>query len=142
MMLRTFLRAKIHRATVTDADLEYVGSITIDADVMDAADLDHLEQVDVYDITSGARLTTYALRGEPASGEIQINGAAAHHVQPGDLVIIAAYAQLDRSEVADHRGRIVLVDESNRVEEVRSVGPGDDIDSWTIVGPSSAEDDR
>lgn len=138
MMLRTFLRAKIHRATVTEADLDYVGSITIDADLMDAADLDHLERVDVYDITSGARLTTYALRGERGSGEIQINGAAAHLVGPGHLVIIAAYAQLDRSEVAAHRARIVLVDEKNRLHEVRSVGPADDVDSWTVVDTPDA----
>lgn len=123
MMLRTFLRAKIHRATVTAADLDYVGSVTIDADLMEAADLDHLEQVEIYDITNGARLKTYALTGEAGSGEVQINGAAAHLVKPGDLVIIAAYAALDRSEVASHRARIVLVDDGNRVAEVREDGP-------------------
>jgi len=128
MLLRTFLRAKIHRATVTAADLDYVGSVTIDADLMDAADLDHLERLDVYDITNGARLTTYALRGRRGTGEIQINGAAAHLVRPGDLVILAAYAQLDRSEVADHVARVVLVDPSNRVTEVREMGPGDAVE--------------
>ncbi len=124
MLLRTFLRAKIHRATVTAADLDYVGSVTVDADLLDAADVDHLEQVEVYDITNGARLTTYALRGRRGSGEIQINGAAAHLVRPGDLVILAAYAQLDRTEVAGHVARVVLVDPSNRVTEVREMGPG------------------
>jgi len=124
MMLRTFLRAKIHRATVTGADLDYVGSVTLDPELMEAADLDHLEQVDILDVTNGARLTTYALRGTPGSGEVRINGAAAHLVKPGDLVIIAAYAQLDRSEIPDHRARIVLVDENNRITEIREDGPG------------------
>ncbi len=125
MFLRTFLRAKIHRATVTAADLDYVGSITIDADLMDAADIDHLEEVDIYDITNGARLSTYALRGRRGSGEIKINGAAARLVNPGDLVILAIFAQLDRSEVAGHRARIVLVDENNRITGVREASPGD-----------------
>ena len=109
MLLRTFLRAKIHRATVTAADLDYVGSVSIDAALMDAADLDHMEQVEIYDISNGQRLRTYALRGERDSGEIQINGAAAHLVEPGDRVIIAAYAQIDRSEVADFLTRIEMV---------------------------------
>ncbi len=126
MMLRTFLRAKIHRATVTAADLDYVGSVSIDADLLDAADLDHLEQVEILDITNGSRLTTYVLRGPAGSGEIRINGAAAHLVSPGDLVIIVAYAQLDRSEVAGHRARIVLVDGTNRIAEVRVDGPAGD----------------
>jgi len=133
MLLRTFLRAKIHRATVTAADLDYVGSVTIDAELMAAADVDHLERVEVYDITNGSRLSTYALRGRAGSGEIQINGAAAHHVRPGDLVIICAFAQLDRSEVADHRARIVLVDRRNRITEVREAGPGDDLESFRVV---------
>ncbi|MCP4901430.1 MAG: aspartate 1-decarboxylase [bacterium] len=125
MLMRTFLRAKIHRATVTAADLDYVGSVSIDADLMDAADLDHLEQVEIYDITNGARLTTYALRGPRGSGEVQINGAAAHLVAPGDLVIICAFAQIDRSELADFRARIVLVNEDNRISEVRRPGLAD-----------------
>jgi aspartate 1-decarboxylase len=135
MLLRTFLRSKIHRATVTAADLDYVGSVTIDPDLMDAADLDHLERVEVYDITNGSRLSTYALRGRRGSGEIQINGAAAHHVRPGDLVIVCAYANLDRSEVAGHRARIVLVDRGNRITQVREAGPGDDLETYRIVDP-------
>ena len=123
MMLRTFLRAKIHRATVTAADLDYVGSVTIDPDLMEAAGIDHLEQLDILDVTNGARLTTYALRGEPGSGEVRINGAAAHLVHPGDTVILAAYAQIDRTELATHRARIVLVDKDNRIVEVREDGP-------------------
>lgn len=144
MLLRTFLRSKIHRATVTAADLDYVGSVTIDADLMEAADLDHLERVEVYDITNGSRLATYALRGRAGSGEIQINGAAAHHVRPGDLVIICAFTQLDRSEVADHRARIVLVDRRNHPTEVRETGPADDIESfrtveWPTPSPTDAD---
>ena len=123
MMLRTFLRAKIHRATVTEADLDYVGSVTIDGELMDAAGIDHLEQLDILDVTNGARLTTYALRGPEGSGEVRINGAAAHLVHPGDTVILAAYAQVDRSELATHRARIVLVDTDNRIVEIREDGP-------------------
>lgn len=128
MQLRTFLRAKIHRATVTEVNLDYVGSVTLDADLMDAADLDHLERVDVFDITNGARLTTYALRGPRGAGTIQINGAAAHLVHPGDLVIVCAWAQVDRREVADHRARVVLVDGANRIVEVREASPSDPAD--------------
>ncbi len=134
-MMRCFLRAKIHRATVTAADLDYVGSITLDSDLMDAAGIDHLEQVEIYDVTRGSRLTTYALRGERGSGEVQINGAAAHLVQPGDVVIIAAYAWLDRTEVAGHRARVVLVDHDNRVTEVRTSGPGDDAGTFVQETP-------
>ncbi len=133
MQLRTFLRAKIHRATVTAADLDYVGSVTIDGDLMDAADLDHLERVDVFDITNGARLTTYALRGPRGSGEVQINGAAAHLVHPGDLVILCAWEQVDRSEVADHSARIVLVDAANRIVEVRQAGPADSFEQYRRI---------
>ena len=91
-MLRTMLKSKIHRATVTQADLHYVGSVTIDADLMDAADLLEGEQVTIVDIDNGARLVTYAITGERGSGVIGINGAAAHLVHPGDLVILIAYA--------------------------------------------------
>jgi aspartate 1-decarboxylase len=127
MMLRTLLRAKIHRATVTAADIEYVGSVTIDAELMEAADLDHLERVEIWDVTSGARVTTYAMRGRRGSGEVQINGAAAHHIHPGDLVIIAAYGHMDRSELASHRARVVLVDAANRVVQVMEMGPADSV---------------
>ena len=128
MMLRTLLRAKIHRATVTAADLDYVGSVTIDADLMEAADLDHLERVEIWDVTSGARVTTYAMRGRRGTGEIQVNGAAAHHVKPGELVIIAAYGHVDRSELASHRARVVLVDAANRVVQVLEMGPADSVE--------------
>ena len=125
MLLRTFLRAKIHRVTVTVVDLDHEDSITIDADLMAAVDLDHLEQVTVWDVTNGARVTTHAMRGGAGSGEIQVNGAAAHRIKPGDQVIIAAYAQVDRSEVATFRARIALVDEDNRLTDTREVGLAD-----------------
>ena len=113
-MRRTMLHAKIHRATVTQADLHYVGSITIDAELLHAAGLLEGEQVDVVDITNGARLTTYVISGAAGSGVIGINGAAAHLVHPGDLVIIIAYAQLEAAELAAHRPRVVHVDAANR----------------------------
>ena len=113
-MKRTLLKSKIHRATVTDADLEYEGSVTLDPLLMEAADIVEFEQVDVLDITNGARLTTYAICGEPGAGEVCINGAAAHLVKPGDLVIIVSYAEYRDSEVASHTPRVILVDRQNR----------------------------
>lgn len=124
-MMRSFLRAKIHRVTVTRCDPDYVGSISIDRDLLAAADLLPLEQVDVYNITRGTRFTTYCLAGTAGSGEIGVNGAAAHLAKQGDFVIIAAYCQLDREDVPHHRARIVLVDEGNRVTEVRDQTPFD-----------------
>jgi len=114
-MYRTLLKSKIHRVRVTDADLHYRGSVTIDRRLMDAADIIEHEQVAVYDITNGARLTTYAISGPAGSGTICINGAAAHLVRPGDLVIIASYAQYDDREARAHEPRIVLVDDQNRI---------------------------
>jgi aspartate 1-decarboxylase len=112
-MHRTFLRSKIHRATVTSADRDYEGSISIDRALCKAANLLEYEQVDVYDITNGSRFTTYVIYGEP--GQIQINGAAAHLARPGDLVIIAAYAHLRTDEIASHRATVVLTDEKNQI---------------------------
>lgn len=112
-MIRTLLKSKIHRATVTQADLHYRGSVTIDQDLMEAADIIQHEQVDIYDITNGARLTTYAIAGPRGSGTICINGAAAHLVNSGDLVIITTYAQYDAQEVRAHQPRVLLVDEDN-----------------------------
>jgi len=113
-MLRTMMKSKIHRATVTQADLHYVGSLTIDAGLMAAADIVEGEKVQVVDITNGARLETYAITGEPCSGVIGVNGAAAHLVHPGDLVIIMTYAQLEPAELATHEPTVVHVDEANR----------------------------
>ena len=116
-MTRTRLKSKIHRATVTEANLEYEGSVTIDRTLLEAADLLPYEQVQIYDCTNGNRLTTYAIPGEPDSGEICINGAAAHLVKPGDVVIIASYVQLDDVECRGWQARRVFVDGANRPRE-------------------------
>jgi aspartate 1-decarboxylase len=102
---------------VTEANLEYEGSVTIDTDLMDAADLLPYEQVQIYDCTNGSRLTTYAIPGEAGSGEICINGAAAHLVKPGDVVIIASYAQMDEAEARGWQARRVFVDRANRPQD-------------------------
>src|SRR5699024_8184436 len=112
-MLRTMLKSKIHRATVTHADLHYVGSVTIDDDLMEDADLLEGEQVTIVDIDNGARLVTYAITGQRGSGVIEINGAAAHLVHPGDLVILIAYASMTDEEARSLRPRIVFVDSGN-----------------------------
>ncbi|MEU0254033.1 aspartate 1-decarboxylase [Streptomyces sp. NPDC006184] len=114
-MLRTMFKSKIHRATVTQADLHYVGSVTIDADLLDAADLLPGELVHIVDVTNGARLETYVIEGERGSGVIGINGAAAHLVRPGDLVIIISYAQVTDAEARELRPRVVHVDAGNRI---------------------------
>ncbi|CAL9325839.1 MULTISPECIES: aspartate 1-decarboxylase [Streptomyces] len=115
MVQRTLLNGKIHRATVTQADLHYVGSLTIDQDLMEAADITEGEQVHVVDIDNGARLTTYAITGARGTGVIGVNGAAAHLVHPGHLVIVMSFAVLDESERAAHRPRVVHVDKANRI---------------------------
>ncbi len=114
-MNRFVLKSKIHRATVTEADLNYEGSVTIDAELMRAADIAEYEQVHIYDVTNGNRVITYAMVGAAGSGTICINGAAAHKVHPGDLVILATYATIAESERQDHRPRIVHVDAKNRL---------------------------
>ena len=114
-MYRTMFKSKIHRATVTKADLHYVGSVTIDADLMDAADLLPGEQVAIVDVTNGARLETYVIEGERGSGVIGINGAAAHLVHPNDLVIIMSYGLMEDAEARTLKPRVVHVDEQNRV---------------------------
>lgn len=116
-MYRTMLKSKIHRATVTQADLHYVGSVTIDQDLLDAADLLPGEQVAIVDVTNGARLETYVIPGEGGSGVIGVNGAAAHLVHPGDLVILISYAQLDDTTARSYEPRIVHVDGENRIIE-------------------------
>lgn len=111
-MQRILLKSKIHRATVTQAELHYEGSVTIDAALMEAADLVPHEQVQIYDVTNGARLTTYAIPG--GDGEICINGAAAQLIHPGDLVIIASYANYSDAEAHAHLPRVIVVDAQNR----------------------------
>ena len=117
-MLRNMFKSKIHRATVTQADLHYVGSVTVDADLLDAADILDGEQVAIVDITNGARLETYTIAGERGSGVIGINGAAAHLVDPGDLVILISYAQMEDSEAKAFTPRVVHVNERNEIIEV------------------------
>jgi aspartate 1-decarboxylase len=117
-MLRTLLSGKIHRATVTGADLHYVGSITLAPELMEAAGILAYERVQVVSITNGARLETYAIPGEPGSGTVQLNGAAAHLMRRGDLVIIMSYVQLDDVEARLWRPRVVHVDAANRIVEV------------------------
>jgi aspartate 1-decarboxylase len=117
-MLRHFLLGKIHRATVTRADLDYVGSITVDLDLVEAAGFMENEKIDIYDVTNGARLSTYVIPGVRGSGEIGINGAAAHLVKPGDLVILASYGWMTAEEAAANRPRVVHVDGKNRIVEL------------------------
>ena len=114
-MYRTMLKSKIHRATVTQADLHYVGSVTVDQDLMEAADLLPGEQVAIVDVTNGARLETYVITGPRGSGIIGINGAAARLVHPGDLVILIAYGQMQDAEARAYSPRVVFVDADNRI---------------------------
>lgn len=112
-MYRTFLKAKLHRVTITAADPDYEGSVTIDRELCIASKIQEFEQVDVLDINNGARFTTYAIYGAP--GEIQVNGAAAQLVNPGDLAIIIAYCGLSPEQVADHKPRVVLLGPGNEI---------------------------
>ncbi|GGF45017.1 aspartate 1-decarboxylase [Marmoricola endophyticus] len=114
-MLRTMMKSKIHRATVTQADLHYVGSVTVDPDLLDAADLLPGELVHIVDITNGARLETYTIAGERGSGVLGINGAAARLIAPGDLVILIAYGQMESAEAKEHVPHVVFVDSENRI---------------------------
>ncbi len=113
-MIRSLLKSKIHRATVTEADLHYEGSVTIDANLMAAADIVEFEQVEIYNVTNGSRLNTYAISGDAESGVICINGAAAHLMHKGDVVIIASYAQYHKEEISQHEPRLIMVDAKNR----------------------------
>ena len=114
-MNRTMLKSKIHRATVTDCDLHYVGSITIDPDLLEAADILAHEQVHVVDVDNGARFETYTIEGERGSGEIKVNGAAARLVHRGDTIIVISYAQYSREEMEHYEPRVVHVDAENRI---------------------------
>ena len=113
-MQRTLLKSKIHRACITDANLNYQGSLTIDADLMEAADILPYEQIKVYNINNGARFDTYAIAGPAGRGDICLNGAAARMGASGDLIIIATYANFDQSEIENHKPVVVLVDSRNR----------------------------
>ena len=117
-MMRVMMKSKIHRATVTQADLDYVGSVTLDSALMEAADLLEGEQVAIVDITNGARIETYVIPGPAGSGVIGINGAAAHLVHPGDLVIIMSYAVMSDAEARALKPHVVHVDDQNRVVKI------------------------
>jgi aspartate 1-decarboxylase len=129
-LMRPMMIGKIHRATVTQADLHYVGSITVDAHLLAAADLLPGQQVDVVDVTNGSRLTTYVIAGEPGSGQICINGAAAHLVHPGDVVILIAYGMLSDDEARTYQPHVVLVDADNRIVDTGE-DPGTVPEQWT-----------
>lgn len=134
-LVRTMMTGKIHRATVTRADLHYVGSVTVDASLLAAADVLPGQQVDVVDVTNGARLTTYAIAGEPGGGEVCVNGAAAHLIHPGDVVILIAYGALADDEARTYQPRVVLVDGQNRIAALGD-DPGQVPAGWPDLGPS------
>ncbi len=117
-MLREFLKAKIHRATITEANLDYHGSLTIDQEIMEKAGIAPNERVHVFNINNGARFETYAIPGERGSGTIGLNGAAARLGAPGDLIIIVTYCYLTDEEIAQHQPRVLLMGKGNRIEEV------------------------
>ncbi|MEV4538728.1 aspartate 1-decarboxylase [Asanoa sp. NPDC049518] len=131
-MFRSMMKSKIHRATVTQADLHYVGSVTISADLMEAADLLPGERVDVLDIDNGSRLTTYVIQGPRDSGVIGINGAAARLISPGDKVILVAYAWLPDAEARDFAPRVVFVDDTNTIVTT-GADPADVPDGYGLV---------
>ncbi len=118
-MLRQLMKSKIHRARVTRADLEYEGSITIDPILMEAANLVPHEHVHIWNVTNGNRFETYALEGERGSGTIQVNGAAAHHANPDDLIIITSFAQVSEEKIAEHHPHVIFVDpEDNSITRI------------------------
>lgn len=123
-MFRKMLRSKIHRATVTAADLNYEGSITIPPELLKASEIAPFEAVHIWDITRGTRFETYAISGEEGSNDICVNGAAAHLVDPGDLIIIAAFNYLASDEISECQPRVVFVDQHNRIRETRPEIPG------------------
>ena len=126
-MRRTFFKSKIHRATVTHADLDYEGSVSIDEELLEAAGIWEYEAVHIWNITRGTRLQTYAIKDQRGSGVVCINGAAAHLNKPGDLVILATFAELEESEARTHAPAVVLVDRSNKIvakDAVEVAGPG------------------
>jgi aspartate 1-decarboxylase len=117
-MQRVMLKSKIHRATVTDSDLHYVGSITIDPDLLEAADILEFEQVAVVDVDNGARFETYTIAGERGSGAMKVNGAAARLVHHGDTIIVISYGQYDQEDLSTYEPRVVHVDHENRIVDV------------------------
>ncbi len=122
-MQRTMLKSKLHRARVTHSELHYEGSCAIDETLLQAANIHEYEQIQIYNVTNGARFTTYAIRAARDSGIVSVNGAAAHHAQPGDIVIIASYAVYYEIELARYAPDLVYVDETNHIEDTRHAIP-------------------
>jgi len=122
-MLVTMLQAKLHRATVTHSELEYEGSCAIDGKLLETAGIHEYQQIDIYNITNGERFTTYAIRAEAGSGIISVNGAAAHKAAPNDMVIIAAYIQVEQRELAKFKPTLVYLDNTNRITHTRNTIP-------------------
>ena len=122
-MQRTLLHGKLHRVTVTAAELNYIGSCAIDQDLLDAANIMEYEQIDLWNVTNGERFTTYAISAPSGSGVISVNGSAARRVQIGDILIIAAFAQIDASELNDFTADVVFVDEHNHITEHQRIRP-------------------
>ena len=122
-MQRTMLKSKLHRVRVTHSELHYEGSCAIDENLLDAANIREYEQIQIYNVNNGARLTTYAIRAKRGSGVISVNGAAAHHAKPGDLVIIATYAVYHEIELERYYPELVYVDETNHILETRHTMP-------------------
>lgn len=119
-MTLTMLKSKIHRATVTQAEIDYVGSITIDEELLEASGILEYEKVAVVDVTNGARLETYTIAGDRGSGIICLNGAAAKLIEKGDKVIIMAYAEMDENEANEYRPKVVFVDDNNKISSIKS----------------------
>lgn len=122
-MQRIMLKSKLHRVRVTQSELHYEGSCAIDEDLLDAADIQEYQQIDIYNVTNGERFTTYAIRGERGSGMISVNGAAAHKADPGDILIIATYAMYSELELQKFHPQLVYVDEKNRIINKRDFIP-------------------
>lgn len=122
-MIRSFLKSKLHRVTVTHAEIDYEGSIAIDSRLLEAADIREYERLEVYNITNGERFTTYAIQAEKDSGIISVNGAAAHKADPGDKLIICTYAELSERELTNFKPRLVYVDDQNRIQYTRNTIP-------------------
>ena len=123
-MRRIILKSKIHRVTVTETNLDYEGSLTVDSDLLEAADILPYEQIHVWDVTNGQRLITYALPGEAGSGTVCVNGAGAHLIRPGDKIIIATYTERKSKAARRYQPQIVLVDDHNRLQESEKAGKG------------------
>ncbi len=122
-MRRIMMKSKLHRVCVTHAELEYEGSVAVDSKLLDAADIREYERVEIYNLKNGERFSTYAIRAEAGSGIISVNGAAAHKADPGDIVIICAYAEYEERELVNFKPRLVYVDANNRITHTRNAIP-------------------